>query len=204
MDTKQEYIEFMAHRYKDIVLKCPLFYTCKYALRFDLHGVNRNSYKIGESYFIEGLNRAAELFHKIFFDCQELYFLYRNGEIKFTDEIFTNITGLNKNEIGIINEKGIYDEDVETKLAIIKLSIDRINYKNILTAVNNTDFSRRKPSTDGEIYFIHIKDEIIFNMYDDRGLDIICTNKETIESYYENYNKWLLEYDRIKMEGIFK
>jgi hypothetical protein len=159
---------------------------------------------VNNEYFIESLNMANELFYKVFYDCNELYFIYRNGKIKFSDKIFKNIMGFNKKEIYILNEKNIYEEHFNSQLAVIKLNINRINYKKICESINNTDFPSRNPRTNGEIYFIHIKDEIIFNMYDDRGLDIVGTNKETIKPYYIKYNKWLLEDDIEKMNEIFK
>jgi hypothetical protein len=189
------------------MLKQSIFYDCKYALRFDLHdndGVKYLNAKGEDIYFTKGLNRAKELFCEIFYDCTELYFIYRSDKIKFSDKIFSNISALNKNEIGIFSENGIYEKDLKTSLAVIKLDIHRINYENILKSINNTDFPSRRPRTNGEVYFIHVKNEIIFNMYDDRGLDIIGTNKEAIEPFYIKYNKWLLDYDREKMDEIFK
>jgi hypothetical protein len=198
---KNEYTNFMESKYKGIILKQSLFYDCKYALRFDLHDNDGIAYfnpKGEDAYFMEGLNRAKELFHGIFHDCSELYFIYRSDKIRFSDKIFSNISALNKNEMSIFHENGIYEENFKTALAVIKSDIHRINYENILKSINNTDFLSRRPRTEGEVYFIHIKNKIIFNMYDDRGLDIIGTNKETIEPFYIKYNKWLLDYDREK------
>jgi hypothetical protein len=204
-NAKNEYLNFMQNNYKNIVLKKPVFYNHEYALRFDLHKINRNFWEsITDEYFIEGLNRANEIFYKIFHNCNELYFIYRTEKLKYSDSIFKNILGLNNSEINIFAETGIYYEEIKTSLAVIKLSIDRINYKNILESINNTDFGSRKPRVNGEIYFIHIQKAIVFHMYDDRGIDIVGINKKTIEPYYKKYNKWLLDYDRKRMDDIFK
>ena len=200
-DTKNEYIAFMNDKYANIVLRQSVFYSCKYALRFDLRDTDAKT--DNDEYFIEGLNRAKELFCKIFDDCGEFYFAYRNKKIRFSDKIFANIADLNECEIHTLKEKSIYDEGFDTNLAVIKLDISRVDYENILSSINHTDFPSRKPRTEGEVYFIHIKKEIIFNMYDDRGLDIAATNKETIEPFYKKYNKWLLDYDRKQMDKIF-
>ena len=55
-----------------------------------------------------------------------------------------------------------------------------------------------------EVYFVSLKREIIFNMYDDRGLDIIASNKQAIASLYHKYNSWLLDYDREAIDSVFK
>jgi hypothetical protein len=204
--VKNEYTNFMERNYKGVVLKQSLFYDCDYALRFDLHDNEGREYfnpKGEDAYFIEGLSRAKELFWSVFRDCRELYFIYRSGKIKCADKIFGNISGLNKNEVSIFHESGIYEENFKTALAVIKLNINRINYENILASINNTDFPGRRPRTTGEVYFVHIKNEIIFNMYDDRGFDIVGTKREAVEPFYRNYNDWLLDYDRGKMDGVF-
>jgi hypothetical protein len=198
---KDEFINFMENKYKNIVLRKSIFYDAEYALRFDLHDGTMN--KDRDEYFTESLNRANELFYTVFCNCDELYFVYRNGKIRPGDKIFKHIIGCNKKEMGIFNEKNVYEENRNSRLAVLKISISGIHYRKILESINNTDFASRKPRTDGEIYFIHIKDEIIFNMYDDRGLDIVGTRKETIKPYYLTYNKWLLEDDREKMNKVF-
>lgn len=42
-----------------------------------------------------------------------------------------------------------------------------------------------------------------FSKYDDRGLDIVASERETLKSIYEQYNKWILDFDRKRVEEIF-
>jgi hypothetical protein len=206
-NVKSEYTNFMERNYKGVVLKQSIFYNCHYALRFDLHdndGIDYFNHTGEDAYFTEGLNRAKELFDAVFHDCREVYFIYRSGKIRFADKIFRTISELKRDEIDIFEENGIYEENFKTALAVIKLGIDRINYESILESINNSDFPDRRPRTEGEVYFIQREKEMIFSMYDDRGLDIIGTNKETLEPFYIKYNEWLLDYDRDKMDGVFQ
>jgi len=39
--------------------------------------------------------------------------------------------------------------------------------------------------------------------YDDRGMDITSIAKESIAGLYERFDKWLLDYDRIRMAEVF-
>lgn len=55
---------------------------------------------------------------------------------------------------------------------------------------------KNNSSANKEIYFININRSIIFHIYDDRRLEIISTNKEEIRPIYEEYSKWILDYDR--------
>ena len=86
-----------------------------------------------------------------------------------------------------------------------------IHHQNILTAIGNTDFPPRKPRLDNnsiltnkEVYFINIDKKLIFHMYDDRGLDLIAADKESLKSIYEKYNDWILDNDRKKIQKQFE
>lgn len=41
-------------------------------------------------------------------------------------------------------------------------------------------------------------------MYDDRGLDLISADKESLRSFYEKYNDWILDNDREKIQKQFE
>ena len=71
-------------------------------------------------------------------------------------------------------------------------------------ALINTDFRIRSPAISGECYFINKSKEIIINLYDDRGMDVIATNKNKLKDLYHNYNQWILDYDRDKIDKLFK
>ncbi|WP_107725103.1 DUF3885 domain-containing protein [Desmospora activa] len=40
-------------------------------------------------------------------------------------------------------------------------------------------------------------------MYDDRGLDIVANKIETLRDCYLNYNDWILDYDRQRIDAVF-
>lgn len=44
---------------------------------------------------------------------------------------------------------------------------------------------------------------IIFYMYDDRGLDVIAKDKEQLKTVYKDFNTWILDYDRERIDKIF-
>jgi len=41
-------------------------------------------------------------------------------------------------------------------------------------------------------------------LYDDQGCDVLASNKESIEFLYEEYNHWILDYDREEIDLLFK
>lgn len=56
--------------------------------------------------------------------------------------------------------------------------------------------------SDVEIYFVNITKRIIFHMYDDRGLDIIASDVETLKPIYTKFNNWILDYNRIQIDAL--
>ena len=53
-------------------------------------------------------------------------------------------------------------------------------------------------------WLVNFEQEIILHAYDDRGLNVISTKKETLQPLYEKFSDWLLDYDRHKMDAVFK
>nr|WP_246187573.1 DUF3885 domain-containing protein [Ornithinibacillus caprae] len=45
---------------------------------------------------------------------------------------------------------------------------------------------------------------MIYHLYDDRGCDVIASNKEDLYSLYKECNKWILDYDRVEIDKVFK
>lgn len=41
-------------------------------------------------------------------------------------------------------------------------------------------------------------------MYDDRGLDLIAADKESLRSIYEKYNDWILDNDIEQIQKLFE
>lgn len=75
--------------------------------------------------------------------------------------------------------KYTYDEDINKegntieikypyKVKILSSTVSSIPYKEILQGIANYE-QGREPSICQSVYFINIKKNIIFNMYDDRG-----------------------------------
>ena len=215
MTTKQEYREFLKDNFKGLRLRQPLFYSWIFGLRFDL--------QVGETdtdeYFQEVTRRASTIFQTAFDNSDKIFFVfmdykYKRRKIRSSNFTFKQIDSLEKTEINYSKEFRLYEPDDKfdiRNIAIIKSTTDRIDYKNILTAIGHTDFPPRKPRLDQngfltgkEIYFVNIDKKLIFHMYDDRGLDIVSADKETLRPIYKKLNDWILEYDREQIDKQFE
>jgi hypothetical protein len=56
----------------------------------------------------------------------------------------------------------------------------------------------------GRVYFVNLTRNLIFHMYDDRGLYVIATQPATLHPIYLAHNAWHLPYGRPRMEEIFE
>lgn len=159
-----------------------MLYSWDFGLRFDLE-INKND---TEEYFQEVTKRASTIFRDVFNDSGKVFLVYmdykyRRQKIRVSNFTFKQIRNLLHTEITYSKRLRLYEAqdrfDVRN-MAIIKLTTDRISYKNILTAIANK-----------EVYFIIIETKIIFHMYDDRGLELITADKESLRPIYQKYNK---------------
>lgn len=236
MTTIQEYRQFLNDNFKGLRLRKPLFYSWDFGLRFDLQtGETFNSSRqildgegniiphVGDTdtdeYFQEVTKRASTIFQTAFDNSDNVFLVYmdykhRRRKIKFSNFTFKQIDNLKNTEVSFSKEKRLYEPNDKfdiRNIAIIKLTTDRINHKNILTAIGHTDFPPRQPRLDNnwfftskEIYFVNIDKKLIFHMYDDRGLDLISADKETLKSIYKKHNDWILDYDRKQIDKQFE
>ena len=213
--VKRKYTQFLKDNFKGFQIRKPLFYSWNFGLRFNLQVGETNT----DEYFEEVTKRATTLFQSAFSNTDKVFIVfvdykYKRRKIRYPNYTFRQIIGLEKTEIFHTKAKGLYEHgdkyDIRN-IALIELSAERINYRNILTAIGHSDFPPRQPRldqngvfTDKEIYFVNIDRKLIFHMYDDRGLDIIAADKETLRPIYERHNDLILNYDRSDIDKLFK
>lgn len=212
---KKDYRQFLSKNFKGLRLGKPLFYSWEIGLRFDLQIGNTDT----EEYFQEVTRRASTIFQSAFENSDQIFLVfmdykYKRRKIRFSNFTFKQINNLLKTEVSYSKEKRLYEPDDKfdiRNIAIVKTTTNKINYKNILTAIGHSDFPLRQPRLDEngpfmakEVYFINIDKELIFYMYDDRGLDIISTDIEAIRPIYKKHNDWILDYDRKQIDKLFE
>ena len=54
------------------------------------------------------------------------------------------------------------------------------------------------------VYFICKEDNVLFHLYDNRGADLVTDKKEKIQHIYHRLNELILDYDRERIDNIFK
>ena len=233
---KHEYRQFLHENFKGLRPSKPLFYNWDLGIRFNLQtGSVSNSTRqildgegnlipqIGDTetdeYFIQVTNRSTTIFKTVFDNSDKVILVlmdykHKRRKIRQSNFVFRQIADLKKNEIAYTREHRLYDPSDKLdirNIALVKITPDKINFKNILMAICHKDFPPRHPRLDNngffsdkEIYFINLDKKMILHMYDDRGLDIIAVEKESLRTIYEKHNDWILEYGRNKVDNQFK
>lgn len=203
----REYKAYLNSNFRGQKIHTPLFFNGDFGLRFDLQKGETNT----EEYFTEVDIRSSALFAAAFDPNDKVFLVYKDfkwkrRKIRFSNYCFKQVTDLNRGEVSYSLANNLYEKDDIYNVAIVKLKADRINYKNILKAISNTDFPPRQPRfrflSSIEIYFVNTTKNLIFHMYDDRGLDIIASDIEILRPIYIKFNDWILKANREKIDKL--
>ncbi|MCZ4279374.1 DUF3885 domain-containing protein [Kiloniella laminariae] len=61
-----------------------------------------------------------------------------------------------------------------------------------------------RPDINGEVYLFDLEKQILAHPYDNRGIDLISPNVDKLNPIYQDLNHLLFDYDREKMDRVFK
>jgi len=207
--------DYMKNNFPNLYLCPPLFYNWNYGLRFEIGNPTMGIWKdpdrtiINNLYFNEALERAKKLFQLTFKPSDKIFCIFQKyskgkQKIKKRHYCYKYIKYFDK--IESFNVTDLFDpEDIEYKSEhyhrlIFHTKVNNVNYTDILNRTIFCDFGGNPL----ENYFINVDKNIIFHLYDDRGLDIIAKDKYMLQEAYLEYNDWILDYDRDKIDLLFK
>jgi hypothetical protein len=193
----------MIKNFPGLSLEPPLFYNWNIGIRFELGDPNEENDEIYMDRVLKRAKTLLQTLHKkgdeIFIVC---YFdqLHRKPYKKLN--VFTPF--LTRKNIKYQIKHHVFPfrdpEDDEANewgnhMLLLKCEVADIKLTRIIRAFFYSDMPR--------LYFINIKKETIFSIYDDRGCDLVATKKETIEEIYHVFNDWILDYDRSRINKLF-
>lgn len=217
--------QFLNEHFDGLVLRPPLFYLWEYGIRFE---ISNPDLALGEEANLQQIyKRCTEIFNKVF-DVNDQILLvtnvyYEKGST-FLQKRPLNVyrkyikykQGLNKLQHTILASVFLNDDDGEdykgevTHLFVLPCKKTDIRYVQLLSAISYEDFYHPScilkgfPRNGYDIFFVNLTKKIVYHLYDDRGCDVIAADKENIHSLYQEYNEWILDYDRQKIDGLFK
>jgi hypothetical protein len=212
--------EYLSATFPGLDLDFNLFRVWPVALRFEV-GLGRPK---DSTYFEVAVNRACTLYESAFAP-SDLCFLVSdvghfekkgrkstNGYSRRLRPSVRNIFELSRrNSLGLGGISGRqrishYEGDGEFLIFTRRwatISPCRIDFRFILQALAHWDFPDRSPYIHDRIYFINRTRNLIFHMYDDRGLDIISPQVDNLRDLYETHNDWILDYNREEINKTF-
>jgi hypothetical protein len=176
-----------------------IFYSNEHSLRFELSE--------GESYvnmFTSALNKSTQVIEAIFEKSAEISIC-----LAFPgDSYLSNLSvfkELKKLQIEIPKENfklREWVEDDEWNRNYLFFSIKSSQLHKVLFGKLATELGV-SPSFWFDLYIFDINLGVLVHPYDDRGMDVVGTNKPLLKRLYNRFNSMLLNYDMVKMRESF-
>jgi len=194
-------------------LKHPIFYRMPIAIRFEIGGEEKVYLQISEdgcivnpAYVSEALNRAKTLYENL---PQTPNVLRIDGYTEDENDVWAVISSICKMaEMPIPQEQivQLYQIDDDTTIFQVQCYWDLADlvcsYNDLLKKIIEADIGGYCELA-SNVYFADTKNMVLFHLYDDRGADIAGADKEMLKRLFVEFNHWILEYDRAKINSIF-
>ncbi|PGV53450.1 DUF3885 domain-containing protein [Bacillus sp. AFS037270] len=208
---------FLDEYFEGLTLAPPLFYSWSNSIRFEIS--NPLFPNDSKESWDQTFQRSISLFRKVFEE-RDVNLLVTDV-LTTSDNHFLRRKPLNvykkyikdKNKLNQLQYQYFFkDEEDRTVIHrfVLPCKRDEIRYVQLLKGICYEDFAhpstilKNNQESGYEIYFINLTKKIIFHLYDDRGCDVLASNKEMIRYLYEELNSWILDYDRKKIDTLFK
>jgi hypothetical protein len=188
----------------------PIFYNSPIGIRFEISEPFGEVYCDGElnpKYLQETYKKVLKLYQNI--PCKFdtiLWNIYPNEYNNYGKNFLQNFMEIT--ELPLPHEEYsemIYldeNEEIEKISYYWDLRRNIININKLLEEISKADLGGFSDLVSA-VFLFDTNLNVLFHYYDDRGLDIVSEKKETISLLYKNYNKWILDYDREKINKIF-
>lgn len=202
--------EFLQHHYPGLILGPGLFHSWPIALRFDLQSEFSTS---DDAYFAEVLRRATVVFEAVFAPTDEvLVVVQRQRHERWfkrwrfrANHLVLRILKASKQEAAfqrLANRTRFADTRQLVRFTVQRKAL-HIPHWQILQAISHQDFPPRTPQLHDDVFFLNPRSKLILHMYDDRGLDLLSPDVETLRPFHADLNHLLLDYDREQMAATF-
>lgn len=216
---------FLKKNFQGLILRPALFYSWKNSIRFEISNPSIPFSK--QENLLQIFNRTTTLFEKIFDDEDEILFVTdvhtsKNNPFLYKKPLNVYLKyvkhkeKLNKLQYSLLPsvfegeaEEWEDDHSVIHRFELLCKKSD-FKYLQLLKAISYEDFAypstilKNNQESGYDIYFINLTKKVIYHLYDDRGCDILAADKETIRFLYDEYNDWILDYDREEIDIVFR
>lgn len=204
--------DFMNENFTNLELTPPLFYSWDIGIRFELGVEWKREYDYPNDPYIQGCyKRAITLFEALHSPSDAIFIVIdiidfdKGKNIKHKLKNFSRY--VDRSLLYRLKHQTFLEKDIdgtyETHRFTLNCKTFEFKYIPLLKAICNQDLGI-KPSMFHRVYFINPNSKTIFHVYDDRGCDLLATSPEAIRDVYNKYSNWILDYDRNKIDEVFK
>ena len=200
---KAEFDRFYESHFGKQELTFALLYGFPYGIRFEI-GMGE---VYDETYIKNGVARGRAIFDALFGKTDRVYVVVNSFEDDPNDLADNDISTLRPLVQDVIGEcKFVFssteDEELTFTRYVIKALVKDIQVDKLLEEIMWSDIDGRN-SLRGCVYLINPRNAVIYRLYDDRGLDVIASEKSQLVEVYSRFNSWILDYDRAKIDEVY-
>ena len=187
-------------------LSPPIFYQCPVALRFEIGDPTLDPYNKGclsSDYAAKAFLRAKALFEALpgRFDRLVWDTYPQEGQTAHQLQAFRRRVGApTPQEMAFQDLQG--EEPAQKVTYCWDLTYQPVRWEALLGEIIAADLGGFAPLA-SSVYFLNTQENILYHLYDDRGLDIAAEKRETLLPLYHRFSDWLLSYDQGRMEETF-
>ena len=213
------FTNFLNRYFHGELLTPSLFETWKPALRFEISDEEATMADIDAMQ--EAVERSVTLFDEVFYEEDNLLVVADVYTTK--DHLFLKKRPLTTyrtfvKEQDVLNQlrhelipEGISEEGEEMvthrflqpgcKMDIqYELLMEHVCYESVRIPLTGL---REQPNATFEIYFLNLDRGMVYHLYNERGCDILASDKNDLRFLYEKYTHWICEKERSKMDALF-
>ena len=191
----------------------PIFYNSPIGIRFNI-GDNGDEVYIDKSdeelsvnpnYITACLERSLKIYHGLKSEPDLLAiegYLCENEPVE--DFISSVVSATDLPQPNEINSKIKHNDKDEFTHVFLFWKLNDFNPNKLLEKIIKADLGNGNVFLTSSVYLVCTKDNVLFHLYDDRGADLVADKKEKIQHIYYKLNDFILDYDREKIDRIFK
>ncbi len=189
-----------------------MFYEFESSLRFELGGETWESDRPIQR-FLQAFERAQTVALDLFGNSKCLFALISNYQTDSAIQSkfpFLTLCGIKAENLSFISRTPLNDADCteEDNAGIFRIwngakLTDAEQVKELLWLSVASELSIEPKCREADIYLVDFDRQLALHVYDDRGMDVVATEKHVLQETYLKYHDWLLRFDLAKMDAAF-
>lgn len=171
------------------IIQKPVFYNAEFGLRFEIgHGDIHNEKAL---YVQRCVNRAEKILNAVEPDIIRVDIYPDEDYYTVTKDFLIRTLGFPEDVVNYDEVQHLYWQIINSEkyISVLKeIILSDIGGEHLLNSC---------------VYFVNSNNNILYHLYDDRGADIVSNNKDILKPLYNDFNNWILEYDRKRIDESF-